>query len=141
MTDKMTNKVCDNEEVIYKSEISPLFSLRTDSTIYVVSVDDVPQFYTTDMYKAHEYMWDISNWLMQLFTPSHNCWVRQTNDEKSLDIIGERNLYIISYERTLCRINIQPVCELAEILEPIEPNRTVQTSGFLSSIFGSLKID
>ena len=88
---------------------SNIFSDNSD--LYVVSVDNVPQFYVKDEKTASKKMWEVT----RLLSSRHLCEGYLTQfiniSENELHILGSYRFFLVAYDQVLQRVSYKKIIE------------------------------
>lgn len=86
-------------------------SLTNDSELYVICVDNIPQYYVQSEKLAKERMWDTSRLLSSKMIGYHINYMNIAENE--LHLIGAYSFFLVQYDRVLHRISYHIVNECA----------------------------
>ena len=99
----------DEDENKEKNNIT----LEKNSEIYIVCEDETPLFYSDNIEKARNKMWDIARTFVWENYGNYNCYICEpVNTKNELKIIGFNNGYIIHYDRDLRNFKIRTVSKV-----------------------------
>jgi len=96
-------------------EVMPL-SLKDNSDLFVLSVDEVPRFYTKTIEEAREKMWAYAK-CRRIQETHYNTYIRACSDKNRLEISGSNKFSVFMVDRIICRLLISAVQEFETINE------------------------
>ena len=123
------------------------FLLKSETNIFVLSVDGVPQFYTKTLKDAREQMWNFAK-LQRIKEVQYNTYIRGCPNKNRIEVIGCNKFSVFFVDRVICRLCISEVQEIEipsseEIYKDAENNDPVSTpeippptKSFIWSFFG-----
>jgi len=124
------------------------FLLKSETNIFVLSVDGVPQFYTKTLKDAREQMWHFAK-LQRIKEVQYNTYIRGCPNKNRIEVIGCNKFSVFFVDRVICRLCISEVQEIEipsseEIYKDAENNEPVSstpeipppTKSFIWSFFG-----
>ena len=104
-----------NEDKFDEEPGIPTLSLKDKSDIYIISVDNIPQCYTTTLENARVRMWDLARYVKAQESQFHRCYLREEGNRNSIQLNGTSRFLIISYDHILVRFSINHIKELEEV--------------------------
>ena len=118
----------------------PTLVLKQDSEKYVITMDGIPQCYTTNIEDARKRMWEFAR-LRKLHEYNYRSYIREGSTQNSVSVIGFQKFYAISYDRVLSELSINKIQEIEEVQEFNDKNEddVVNESnkqGIMASLFG-----
>lgn len=98
-----------------------LFSLCSDSEIYMICQDSDILFYTKDLEQARKNMWSMTLKYQNDFSDNYNTHIIVRN-ENQIQIVGSYKWFIVQYEKTLFTFSVKKCLQLEEIkmYEPVD---------------------
>ena len=143
-----SNEEESNEESNDEDNNIQNFLLKSETNIFVLSVDGVPQFYTKTLKDAREQMWHFAK-LQRIKEVQYNTYIRGCPNKNRIEVIGCNKFSVFFVDRVICRLCISEVQEIEipsseEIYKDAENNEPVSstpeipppTTSFISSFFG-----
>jgi hypothetical protein len=116
-------------------------TLKEDTELYTILVDDVPAFYTRNAEKARTYMWTLAR-ARRTLDPMCSSYIREHDNPDAIQVVTSNRLYGIAYERVVCSLSVHSIMEAVERdnvpkqVPETQPIPAQQPSGLLSRIFG-----
>ena len=128
--------------------LSVNFSVKDNSTLFVLSIDGVPNFYTTNIKDVRQLMWDYAK-SRRIQETQYNTYIRDFPDKNHIEIIGTHKFSIFFVDRVICRLLVSEIQEVEndKVKTPSLPktqtppkntppkNTSPQKSSFFSSFF------
>ena len=118
----------------------PTLILKQDSEKYVITMDGIPQCYTTTIEDARKRMWEFAR-LRKFHEYNYRSYIREGSTQNHISVIGYQKFYAISYDRVLSELSINKIQEIQEVEEledkiedDIDDVSTKQ--GIMASLFG-----
>lgn len=142
-----SNEEDSNEESNDEDNNIQNFLLKSETNIFVLSVDGVPQFYTKTLKDAREQMWHFAK-LQRIKEVQYNTYIRGCPNKNRIEVIGCNKFSVFFVDRVICRLCISEVQEIEipsseEIYKDAENNEPVSTpeippptKSFIWSFFG-----
>jgi hypothetical protein len=91
--------------------VSVNFSVKDNSTLFVLSIDGVPNFYTTNIKDLRQLMWDYAK-SRRIQETQYNTYIRDFPDKNRIEIIGTHKFSIFFVDRVICRLLVSEIREV-----------------------------
>ena len=91
----------------------PNLSLKDGTERYVITMDGVPQCYTTTLKEARGRMWDMAR-MRKFLERDYNSYIRESPNENNVQVVGYHRFYVLSYERVLYHLRVHHIQEVEE---------------------------
>ena len=91
--------------------LSVNFSVKDNSTLFVLSIDGVPNFYTTNIKDLRQLMWDYAK-SRRIQETQYNTYIRDFPDKNRIEIIGTHKFSIFFVDRVICRLLVSEIREV-----------------------------
>jgi hypothetical protein len=118
----------------------PTLILKQDSEKYVITMDGIPQCYTTTIEDARKRMWEFAR-LRKMHEHNYRSYIREGSTQNHISVIGYQKFYAISYDRILSELSINKIQEIQEVQEledktedDVDDDSSKQ--GIMASLFG-----
>uniref|UniRef100_A0A6C0H308 Uncharacterized protein n=1 Tax=viral metagenome TaxID=1070528 RepID=A0A6C0H308_9ZZZZ len=79
-----------------------------DTTIFILSVDGIPLFYTKTIVEAREKMWEYAK-LRRIQETQYNTYIRGCPDKNRIEVVGCHKFSVFFVDRTICWLLVSPV--------------------------------
>lgn len=115
----------------------PTLILKQDSEKYVITMDGIPQCYTTNIEDARKRMWEFAR-LRRFHEHNYRSYIREGSTQNSVSVIGFQKFYAISYDRILSELSINKIQEVQEFDDKNEEDVVNESNkqGIMASLFG-----
>lgn len=117
--DDITKRIFDKDSEDSEDDdiVTESVKLRKDSTLYVVSANDTPCFYTKDRDKANQYMWDFARSYRNMINKDYNVYLCQDIDTNSVSVNGMFKFFVFPYMKTFHYFRVDEIRELYTVDE------------------------
>lgn len=118
--DDITKRIFDKDSEDDEEDddtVTESVKLRKDSTLYVVSANDTPCFYTKDRDKANQYMWDFARSFRNMIDKDYNVYLCQDSDTNSVSVNGMFKFFVFPYMKTFHYFRVDEIRELYTVDE------------------------
>lgn len=124
------------DETENSGHMFPNLSLKGGTEKYVITADGEPQCYTHSIEEARKRMWNFAR-ICRFKETQYNCYIREDASLNSIQVIGCHRFYTVSYDKTLCYLNVRKIQEIEETV-PVEGQEKEENHrvGLIASIFG-----
>lgn len=109
-------------------------SFKDNSELFVVNIAGMPHFYTNEIEKAREYMWDMAR-ACKAKEYDYNCYIRENPNQNYIQVVGYNKFYLLSYERLICDMNVSRVQEIEDKVNLKVNEDMVNDTNYFFTIF------
>ena len=91
----------ENENENESSDVDKEEEENEDTTIFILSVDGIPLFYTKTLGEARDKMWEYAK-LRRIQETQYNTYIRGCPDKNRIEVVGCHKFSVFFVDRTIC---------------------------------------
>jgi len=135
--DEESEEESEEDEETEELNNLPALVLKQGSEKYVITMDGIPQCYTTTIEDARKRMWEFAR-LRKFHEYNYKSYIREGSTQNHISVIGYQKFYAISYDRVLSELSINKIQEVQEFEDKNEDDGDDDSSkqGIMASLFG-----